>query len=264
VAGLPAYIFVPRRAPAAKVAQLLVYGAQVVLVEGNYEAAFHLATEAMDHYGWYNRNCAINPYLVEGKKTCGLEIAEELSWEVPDRVVISVGDGCCISGIYKAFRDLLDLGLTERMPKITGVQAANCAPLAKAIEENASRVAFVEGGTVADSIDVGAPRNWAKALRAVRESRGSMITVSDEAILQAIPTLARRSGVFAEPAGSAAFAGLLEMAERGLLGSSERIAVVITGNGLKDIESARKSVGEPLRVDPDLKDLQRKLREIPS
>ena len=262
VAGLPAYIFVPQKAPAAKVAQLLVYGARVVLVEGNYEAAFSLATEAINHYGWYNRNCAINPYLVEGKKTCGLEIAEELSWNVPDRVIISVGDGCCISGIYKAFLDLLDLGLTERMPKITGVQSEKCAPLAKAIEEGSSRVTFVEGGTLADSIDVGAPRNWAKALRAVRESGGSMITVSDDAIIQAIPALARKSGVFAEPAGSAAFAGLLEMAYQGLLDPEERVAVVITGNGLKDIESARKSVGEPLRVVPDLKDLQRKLSKV--
>ncbi|HPJ26125.1 MAG TPA: threonine synthase [Synergistaceae bacterium] len=264
VAGLPAYIFVPEKAPAAKVAQLLVYGATVVLVEGNYEAAFHLATEAIEHYGWYNRNCAINPYLVEGKKTCGLEIAEELAWEVPDRIIISVGDGCCISGIYKAFRDLLDLGLVERMPKITGVQAAACAPLAKAIQEGADTVQFVEGGTLADSIDVGAPRNWAKALRAVRESRGSMITVSDEAILQAIPELARKSGVFAEPAGSAAFAGLLKMAGEGLLDSSEKVAVVITGNGLKDIESARKSVGAALKVAPDLKDLQKKLGKIGS
>ena len=219
VAGLPAYIFVPQKAPAAKVAQLLVYGATVVLVEGNYEAAFHLATEAIEHYGWYNRNCAINPYLVEGKKTCGLEIAEDLNWEVPDRIIISVGDGCCISGIYKAFRDLLDLGLTERMPKITGIQAENCAPLAKAIAEGSNCVEFVEGGTLADSIDVGAPRNWAKALRAVRESRGSMITVSDQAILEAIPALARKSGVFAEPAGSAAFAGAFENGGRRVSGT---------------------------------------------
>jgi len=147
----------------------------------------------------------------------------------------------------------------ERMPKITGVQAENCAPLAKAIAEGSNCVDFVEGGTLADSIDVGAPRNWAKALRAVRESRGSMITVSDQAILEAIPALARKSGIFAEPAGSAAFAGLLKMAEEGLLEPSEKVAVVITGNGLKDIESARKSVGEPLRVAPDLEDLRKKL-----
>ncbi|NLD97715.1 MAG: pyridoxal-phosphate dependent enzyme, partial [Synergistaceae bacterium] len=238
---------------------LLVYGATVVLVKGDYADVFNLATAAINKYGWYNRNCAINPYLVEGKKTCALEIAEQTGWDLPDRVFISVGDGCCIGGLYKGFSDLLRMGLISRMPKIVGVQAQGAKPIYDAFKSKAERVAFGPADTVADSISVGAPRNWAKALRAVRESEGDMVAVSDEEILSAIPELARKTGVFGEPAGAAAFAGFRKMAKEGLLGRGERIAVVVTGNGLKDIESARKSVGAPMLVEPTIEDFSGQL-----
>jgi len=259
VMGIPSFIFVPEAAPAAKVTQLLIYGARVVLVRGDYEAAFGLATEAIDRYGWYNRNCAINPYLVEGKKTCGMEIAEQLQWDVPDRVFISVGDGCCLSGLYKGFRDLRDLGMIERMPKLVGVQAEGSRPIVDAIRAGADRVTFGPAETLADSISVGAPRNWAKALRAIRDSEGDMVAVSDGEILEAMRELARATGVFGEPAGVTGFAGFRKMAQEGRLGSDERIALVVTGNGLKDIASARKAVGEPLVVEPSLAALERAL-----
>ena len=257
VSGLESYIFVPEKAPAAKVTQLLVYGANVVLVKGDYAKAFDLATAAIEKFGWYNRNCAINPYLVEGKKTCAMEIAEQLNWEVPDRVFISVGDGCCIGGLYKGFRDLLDLGLTGRMPKITGVQAEGSSPIYRAIIENSKRVTFSPADTIADSISVGAPRNWAKALRAIRKSGGTAVTVSDSEILSAIPELARSSGVFGEPAGVTGFAGFRKMAMEGKTGPDETIAVVVTGNGLKDIESAKRSVGQAFSCAPDLEEFSR-------
>ncbi|MDR1978121.1 MAG: pyridoxal-phosphate dependent enzyme [Synergistaceae bacterium] len=288
VAGLKSFIFVPEQAPAAKVTQLLVYGATVVLVKGDYADAFDLATAAIDKYGWYNRNCAINPYLVEGKKTCAMEIAEQSDWDVPDRVFISVGDGCCIGGLYKGFRDLKELGLIDRLPKIIGVQAegakpiydawrlkieaqgaelvrpcgAHCAPRdpqaqrAESVRPN-RKVVFSKAETLADSISVGSPRNWAKALRAVCDTSGDMVAVTDEEILSAIPELARGTGVFGEPAGAAAFAGFRKAASSGLLGKDERIAVVITGNGLKDIANAQKSVGKAVAVKPDLADLER-------
>lgn len=259
VGGLRSFIFVPEKAPVAKVTQLLVYGATVVLVKGDYADVFNLATAAINKYGWYNRNCAINPYLVEGKKTCALEIAEQTGWDLPDRVFISVGDGCCIGGLYKGFSDLLRMGLISRMPKIVGVQAQGAKPIYDAFKSKAERVAFGPADTVADSISVGAPRNWAKALRAVRESEGDMVAVSDEEILSAIPELARKTGVFGEPAGAAAFAGFKKMAKEGLLGRGERIAVVVTGNGLKDIESARKSVGAPMLVEPTIEDFSGQL-----
>ena len=257
VSGLESYIFVPEKAPAAKVTQLLVYGANVVLVKGDYADAFDLATAAIDKFGWYNRNCAINPYLVEGKKTCAMEIAEQLHWEVPDRVFISVGDGCCIGGLYKGFRDLLDLGLIDRIPMITGVQAEGSCPIYKAITENSERVNFGPADTIADSISVGAPRNWAKALRAIRKSGGTAVTVSDNEILSAIPELARSSGVFGEPAGVTGFAGFRKMALAGETGQDETIAVVVTGNGLKDIESAKRSVGQALSCAPDIEEFSR-------
>lgn len=259
VGGLRSFIFVPEKAPVAKVTQLLVYGATVVLVKGDYADVFNLATAAIKKYGWYNRNCAINPYLVEGKKTCALEIAEQTGWDLPDRVFISVGDGCCIGGLYKGFSDLLRMGLISRMPKIVGVQAQGAKPIYEAFKNKAERVAFGPADTVADSISVGAPRNWAKALRAVRSSEGDMVTVTDEEILSAIPELARKTGVFGEPAGAAAFAGFRKMAKEGLLGRGERVAVVVTGNGLKDIESARKSVGAPMLVEPTIEDFSGQL-----
>lgn len=257
VMGLDSYIFVPEKAPAAKVTQLLVYGANVVLVKGDYAKAFDLATAAIEKFGWYNRNCAINPFLVEGKKTCAMEIAEQLHWEVPDRVFISVGDGCCVGGLYKGFRDLLELGLIDKMPKITGVQAEGSSPIYKAITENSERVRFGPADTIADSISVGAPRNWAKALRAIRASEGTAVTVTDDEILSAIPELARSSGVFGEPAGVTGFAGFRKMALAGEIAPDETVTVVVTGNGLKDIESAKKSVGQALSCAPDIDEFSR-------
>ena len=259
VAGLKSVIFVPEEAPHAKVAQLLVYGAEVVLVRGGYEKAFDLATQAIDAWGWYNRNCAINPYLVEGKKTCAMETAEQLEWDIPDVVFVAVGDGCIISGLYKGFLDLLRLGITDRVPRIIGVQAEGAAPICKAFRKGSGKVEFAPAQTVADSISVGSPRNWAKALRAVRESFGEMITVTDDEILSAIPELARSTGVFGEPAGVTGFAGFRKMAEQGLIGKNERVVVVVTGNGLKDIEGAKRSVGAPVVVNADLDELRKVL-----
>lgn len=259
VAGLKSVIFVPRSAPVAKVAQLLVYGSTVILVKGDYAQTFDLASVAIEKWGWYNRNCAINPFLVEGKKTCAMEIAEQLRWDLPDVVFVPVGDGCIISGIYKGFLDLKELGITESIPRIVGVQAEGASPLAEAFEKGLQKVRFGPAETVADSISVGAPRNWAKALRAVRKSGGEMIRVSDKEILDSIPELARETGVFAEPAGATSFAGFRKMAIQGVVGPRDRIALVVTGNGLKDIPSARKAVGDPIEVEPDLEDLERAL-----
>jgi threonine synthase len=259
VGGLKSYIFVPQAAPAAKVTQLLIYGAFVVLVKGDYRDAFNLSTEAIGKYGWYNRNCAINPYLVEGKKTCGMEIAEQLRWDVPDYVFIAVGDGCCLSSLYKAFLDLKGVGLINRVPELVGVQAEGCRPIHRAVQSRATRVEFGTADTIADSIAVGAPRNWAKALRAIRETGGDTVVVSDGEILEAMRHLARRSGVFGEPAGVTGFAGFQKMARQGRLNSGDRVVVVVTGSGLKDIESARKAVEGPLVIGPNLSELAGKI-----
>ncbi len=252
-AGLPANLFVPRTAPAPKVAQLLLFGARVLAVRGTYDQAFDLSLEATGRFGWYSRSTAFNPVLGEGKKTVALELFEQFGREVPDAVVVPVGDGCIIGGVHKGFADLVALGLAERVPRIYGAQAAGSNALAAAFDADAARVTPIEAATVADSISVGQPRDAAKALRAARDSGGSYVTVQDDEILAAMRRLARRAGVFAEPAGAAAYAGYRKLTEAGAFAGGERVVVLVTGNGLKDVSGAMKAAaGAPVEVDPDI------------
>ena len=261
--GQPNVIFVPEKAPAAKIAQLLAYGATVMLVRGSYDDAFELCLQAADAYGWYNRNTGFNPYMSEGKKTASFEICEQLGWDAPDRIFVSVGDGCIIGGIHKGLKDLMALGWIEKMPKLMGVQAAGSNYLAEAWEngEDVLTKAPIHDQTVADSISAGLPRDRLKAMAAVKETDGAYLTVSDDEILAAIPALARGSGVFAEPAGAAAYAGLVKAVEKGMVSADERIVVLNTGSGLKDVAGAMKGVEmvgtQPYRVDANLDDLRR-------
>jgi threonine synthase len=261
-------IFVPEKAPPAKVAQLLAFGSTVMLVKGTYDDAFELCLQAADTYGWYNRNTGFNPYMTEGKKTASLEICEQLKWQAPDRIFVSVGDGCIIGGLHKGLKDLLALGWIDHMPKLMGVQAAGSNYLAEAWEkgEDVLTKPPIDAQTLADSISAGLPRDRLKAMAAVVETGGAYITVSDEEILAAIPALARGSGVFAEPAGAASHAGLVKAVEQGLVEADERIVVLNTGSGLKDVAGAMKGVElvgtYPYRVAPDLEDLQRAMAEI--
>ncbi len=261
----PNVIFVPASAPQAKIAQLLTFGSTVMLVEGTYDDAFELCMEAADAFGWYNRNTGYNPYMSEGKKTVSYEICEQLDWQAPDVIFVSVGDGCIIGGVYKGLYDLLQLGWIDHMPRIIGVQARGSNYLAEAWEkgEDVLTKPPIDAHTVADSISAGLPRDRLKAMRAVRESGGAFVTVSDEAILQAIPELAQKTGVFAEPAGAAAYAGLRKAAAQGLVSPDDRIVVINTGSGLKDVTSAMKAAAmtgaEPYFVKPSLEDVKRAL-----
>ncbi|MCK4546844.1 MAG: threonine synthase [Candidatus Eisenbacteria sp.] len=258
--GLRSVIFVPATAPRAKIAQLLVYGARIVLVEGTYDQAFDLCYDTAQSCAWYCRNTGINPYLSEGKKTAALEIAEHLNWEAPDKVFVSVGDGCIIGGLWKGFHDLLEIGLLDRMPQIIGVQAEGCQPIRQAIETG-KPVEPVSPDTIADSISVGRPRDALKAVRAIRNSGGFALAVPDEEILDAMRTLGRSTGIFGEPAGVTGFAGLRQALRDGLVRSDERVVVLITGNGLKDVDSALKAVGEPPRAKPDLDEIRKVVEE---
>ena len=246
-------IFVPASAPPAKIAQLLVYGAEVLLVEGSYDDAFDLCTETCAAHGWYSRNTGVNPFTTEGKKTVALEIAEQLNWRAPDAVVVSVGDGSIISGLYKGFYDLLQLGWIDDMPRLIGVQAEGSAVLAKAFAQglDPQDIAQEAVATIADSIAAELPRDRAKALRAVRFTDGCCVTVSDAAIRAAIPEFAQLSGVFAEPAAAAAFAGLKRAASAGIVSADESVCIVSTGNGLKDVVRAREAVAGGRRVAAD-------------
>jgi threonine synthase len=255
-------IFVPASAPEAKIAQLLVYGAEVVLVEGTYDQAFDLCKQICIEQGWYCRNTGMNPYTAEGKKTAAYEIAESLGWRVPDVVAVSVGDGNIIAGVYKGFYDLVQLGWIERIPRLIGVQALGSSPLVRAWEQGAGAVEMlpVEVNTLADSISAGLPRDRSRALRAVRQTNGAFIAVSDEEILAAIPALARLTGVFAEPSSAAVYAGVRRAVQLGLIRSDERAALLLTGSGLKDVKRAQQAVSGGLRVAPHLDSVRRALQ----
>jgi threonine synthase len=262
----PNVIFVPKTAPQAKIAQLLAYGSTVLLVDGTYDQAFELCLGAARAFGWYNRNTAYNPYMSEGKKTAAYEICEQLGianselrtrgdFLAPDVILVSVGDGCIIGGVHKGLRDLLALGWIDQMPRVLGVQATGSSPLVDAWERGLEgwEMEPVEAHSIADSIVAGLPRDRIKALRAVRETNGVYIRVSDEEILAAIPALAQGCGVFAEPAAAAAYAGLVKAVEQGSVGSDDRIVVLSTGSGLKDVASAMKAVSvQPAIVEPTL------------
>jgi threonine synthase len=246
--GLKAHIFVPATAPEAKVAQLLIFGADVMLVDGSYDQAYYLCMDAAAEFGWFNRNCAINPYLVEGKKTCGLELGEQLAQDMPDWVAVSVGDGCTIAGIWKGLEEMHRFGVLQRLPRLLGVQAGGANPISRAFTAGSEQVVPMQAVTLADSIAVGEPRNAVKALRAVRESGGAMVDVGDDEILAAMRLLAGRAGVFGEPAGMAALAGIRAAVERGIIGSEERALHVVTGSGLKDVRAAFKAVAPPTKI----------------
>jgi len=257
-AQMPCYIFVPRTAPRPKVAQLLVYGATVFTVDGSYDDAFDLANRAIERYDWYNRCCAVNPYLVEGKKTVAFEICEQLDFQTPDKVFVPVGDGCIMSGTYKGFAEFLKLGFIDRMPELIGVQAEGASPV-KRVFETGGELVPCSACTIADSIAVGHPRNWRKAVRGITASRGTVMTVTDDEIIGAIRELAGATGIFGEPAGVTAFAGLTKAVREGTVGRDERIAVLMTGSGLKDTDAAMKSAGEPVAIGQSLDDVERAL-----
>jgi threonine synthase len=271
-AGQPAVILAPRTAPPAKVAQLLIFGATVLLVEGTYDQAFDLSVEAAATLGWYCRNTGYNPFTAEGKKTAAFEMCEQLTdvvgarhavplqeWIAPDVVFVSVGDGNIISGLHKGFRDLHELGWIPRMPRLVGIQAEGSAAVYQAFAAGASEIKPVRAETIADSISVDLPRDGLRALRAVRETGGTVLTVNDQAILQAIAELGRVEGVFVEPASATAYAGLAEAVRRGLVDPDERVVVMLTGSGLKDVRAAMQAAGEATVIEPSLAALRRAL-----
>ncbi len=252
-AGLRAVVLVPAAAPPAKLVQMAAYGARLVPVEGSYDVAFELALAACERFGWYNRSTALNPYTIEGKKTAALEIAAEMSPGAPDVVVVPSGDGVIASGLAKGFADLVAGGLLARAPRLLLVQPEGSASLARAIRDGADAVTPVPGATsVADSLVVERPRAGRLCLKEVRSCGGAAVIVSDEGIVLAIPRLASLTGVFAEPAAAAVLAGLEAALAEGLVGRDERVVLMVTGTGLKDVAAARRAIRLPDPVAPTL------------
>ncbi len=253
-ANLPAYIFAPSSAPAGKLMQIRMHGAHLFAVDGSYDQAFDLCAEVCARLGFYNRNTASNPYLGEGKKTLALEIWEQLGYRAPDAVLVPVGDGCILGGVHKGFRDLCDLGLLAAPVRLIGVQAAGSSALADAWRDARPACRPVAPHTVADSLAVGTPRDQIKALRAVRETNGAFVTVTDEEILEAQTLLATRAGLWAEPAAAATLAGLRRAMEEAVLAPEHEVVLILTGHGLKDPAAAERTL-RPERlhhVEPDL------------
>lgn len=259
--GMPCAIFVPEKAPAAKIAQLLVFGATVLAVKGTYDDAFDLCMGVCAERGWFNRNTGHNPFTREGKKTVAFEIYEQLG-RIPDWVVVPTGDGNIIAGTWKGFVDLKEAGIVDRTPRMLCAQSENSSAISRAVWKLAQaggapdwktvEIESVAATTLADSISVDLPRDGLAAARAVLESGGAAVAVPDEDILAAIPELARGAGVFAEPAASCAWAGTKRAARDGILKPDDLVVCMCTGNGLKDVASARKAAGEPMPVEANL------------
>jgi threonine synthase len=258
-----AVIFAPKTAPPAKVAQLLVFGARVFLVDGNYDQAFDLTIQAAHEFGWYCRNTGFNPFTAEGKKTVSFEIWEQVIFSgnlnKPLSIFVSVGDGNIISGIHKGFKDLYSLGWLKQMPRLFGIQAEGSAAIANAFREGNEEIHAVNASTLADSISVDLPRDGLRALRAVTQTGGSYITVSDKEILAALARLGRE-GIFAEPAASTAYAGLAKAVHEGLILPDDPVLVMVTGSGLKDVKAATSAVQPAPIIEPTLEALKKVLK----
>jgi threonine synthase len=258
-----AVIFAPRSAPPAKIAQLLIYQAQVLLVDGNYDQAFDLSVKAADEFGWYCRNTGYNPFTAEGKKSAALEIWEQLIYprtlEKPLSVFVSVGDGNIISGIHKGFKDLAEIGWLEQMPRIYGVQSTGSAAVANTFIAGDEVIHPVVADTRADSISVDLPRDGVRAVRAASQTGGAYITVPDHAIMAAIPELGQ-VGIFAEPAGAAAYAGLKQAISQGLISIEDPVLLLNTGSGLKDVKAAMASVPPAQVIEPTLSAVEKALK----
>lgn len=261
--GQKAVIFAPQSAPPAKIAQLLIYGAQVLLVDGTYDDAFDLSIEAASEFGWYCRNTGYNPFTVEGKKTAAFEIWEWWLKKNPAHahdmnmaVFVSVGDGNIISGLHKGFKDLFSLGWIETIPHIYGVQAQGSAAIANAFISGSESIESVSANTLADSISVDFPRDGVRALRAVGQTGGEYIKVSDEEILGSISDLGR-AGIFAEPAGATAYAGVVKALRLGKIKSTDHILAINTGSGLKDVNAAMRAGPKAQVISPSLEDVKR-------
>lgn len=235
--GLDITIFLPESAPPAKIVQSLQYGAKVIKVKGSYDDAFDQSLQYSKDNNVLSRNTAYNPMTIEGKKTASIEIFQQLG-EAPDYVFVPTGDGVIIGGIYKGFKDLLHLGFIEKVPIIVAVQSEGSNAIAKAYDTG--KFEPIQAKTVADSIYVGIPRAGYLALKNLKKYGGKFACVSDDEILQAQHDLSKLSGLFAEPAGAASYAGFLKMKDE--IDKDAKVVFLITGSGLKDIDSARKGL----------------------
>lgn len=238
-AGLEAFVFMPRDVPLAFQVECRVCGAQVELVEGLISDCGRVVAQRKEAEGWFEVSTLKEPYRVEGKKTMGYELAEQLGWELPEVVIYPTGGGTGLIGMWKAFEEMGRLGwIGARRPRMFSVQAAGCAPIVRAFEQSEERaVPWEQAHTVAAGLRVPGAVGDFLMLRALRESGGAAVAVSDEEIMDACRQFARCTGILPAPEGGAALAGLLALKERGLVGAGERVVLFNTGSGYKYLEA---------------------------
>lgn len=249
-----AIIMVPKTAPIAKLSQIIMYGAEIIPVDGTYDDAFDLSIAATKEFGWYNRNTAYNPLTIEGKKTVSFEIFDDLTQKIPDKIFVPVGDGVIMAGVYKGFADLLNIGIISKMPTIIAVQADGSSNLIMNLGKENFTIS--KSDTTADSISVDIPRNFFMAQKYLKENKGEYIKVSDSDIIQASIMLSHNTGLFAEPAAAAAFAGFIKYYENNLIDENSINVVMLTGSGLKDLNSLRDILSVPKPVKPNIESLK--------
>ncbi|MCP8308222.1 MAG: threonine synthase [archaeon] len=256
-AGLKCIILIPHGAIAiGKLAQSIVYGAKVIAIKGNFDEALSMVIEASKSLGLYLLN-SINPFRIEGQKTAAFEVCEQLNFHAPDRLIIPVGNAANISAYWKGFKEFYQLDFIKNLPKMIGIQASGASPIVQAIKEGRDRIKPVKNpSTVATAIRIGKPASWKKAIIAIRESKGMAETVTDEEILSAQRLLARKEGLFVEPASASSIAGLKRLIESGSIDRDEEIVCIATGHGLKDPDSAIKFYQEPTVIEPEFKMLK--------
>jgi len=249
-AGIPVIVLLPEgKVALGKVAQALMHGARVISVKGNFDDALRLVRELCVKNGIYLLN-SINPYRLEGQKTIGFEIVDYFGWEVPDRIILPVGNAGNITAIFKGLNEMKKLGIIDRIPKMTGIQAEGSAPIAKAIKSGAPTITVEDHPeTIATAIRIGDPVNAVKALNAIRTSGGTAETVTDQEILNAQKMLAVKEGIGVEPASAASVAGLIKLKSMGVVEDDERVVCVVTGHLLKDPETVIRNCDKPIEVE---------------
>lgn len=249
-AGLKSTIFLPENAPRAKMVQALQYGARLITVKGNYDKAFDLSLEYSQKSGALSRNTAFNPLTIEGKKSAAIEIFQQMGG-LPDYVFVPCGDGVILSGMYKGFQDLMKLGFTDRVPTLVAVQAEGSAAIYRALKKG--KFLKKSSRTIADSIAVDVPRGGYYALRQLQHYAGKAVTVTDTSILAAQKKLSSATGLFAEPAAAAAYAGYEKLKTE--LPVDAAVVLLITGSGLKDIDAATKVLQFPEKAVSKIEEL---------
>ena len=263
LAGIRCVVLIPEgKVALGKLAQAMMHGAIVVSVDGNFDQALDMVMRSSNKLGMYVLN-SVNPFRIEGQKTAAYEVCDQLGGVSPEYLYIPVGNGGNSAAYWKGFTEYEELGLASGRPMIRGIQAAGAAPVADMLGRGLDElVPVAKPDTVATAIRIGNPANWRKTVRALKDSGGGASTVTDDEILSAQRLMASTQGIFAEPAGAAALAGLIKDLEQGRIDSSSEVVCVSTGHGLKDPDAAVAQCKRPKAIEPTVEALERLLGEL--